>query len=1558
MAVAADKIYQAVKSGRVKIDDLNNESKQALRSYVQTKISTPTPKQNTSATPPLTKTPGSPRISNDYNKLFGTTASPNPLKTDVATINNIVSTGRKLPQPQKGAIQTGLDAFNAYSHAIQDPLVNSLTLGGSNLAKKAGGYLGDKVGQLTGATPAEIAAGHQRQAQYDAQQQQLVPETARNVLGTVGNVAGSIGAFGGLTKLAGQPMANLAGKFGLGRLGQAMASNGATMGAYEGINSLTQGNGLAESAKKAGQGFALGAVVGPAGEYAGKAVSKGIGALQPLADRYLPNAATNLLPTAAHYAGNALGGAATGLGFSYGGNLLEGQPLNNAEAGKNAAALALLNVATGGRYREPASPLKMSDINRAYGSENPNRITVPISEQTPLPKVASTNTLDPSLKPILEANGGQAIASNANVTPEFVAPQTETVPNAPIPETTPTIAPKPRPEVMRNAFRGANGMVRIQFPDAYHADLFDFASKLKRVGRGNNPLRLEPGYIEHTRANLAKNLGIAENQVYKVANEYSDSVRASIKGLEEGSHFKAHDIHGKVTAEIIPPKPITLPGQAKGNAPEVILQPSAGVNREQTITNATAPLPKSKPEQPLLRGFVETLTESPKPAEEIKQGILQNLKSRYTPITNEQTVAKANARIAKGIDTAESYVMNSKVLTAEHVATAHRLIDEYQKTGDFEKAVNVAEKIAEQGTRAGQSIQAYSIYDRLSPQGILVHAQRIVARANEQLPVGQEPVKVTPQIAAELTDLASTVQTMTGTKQVATDVINIMERAKAGEKLTDAETQTIKQFVNEAKQFVDKVKPMPQPKARAPRPIKDARIRDNLVSFMDAQEVAARERIAKAQGRISSTPVDVYGDYAIIGASKMAKGVVKFADWAEAMVKDFGEEIRPHLSGIYDKAVGHLNLSAKKVSAKTISQAEKLAERAIKSSEITGEDATTLRDLAQKVSALSGDTKIQASQDLQAVLQGLSKATFGQKVSTVQTIAQLLNPKTIVRNSVGNELFYRMERLNKYVAAPIDWGRVKLFGGQRQVTFRTGNQGEYWKNWLKGWQAGMKGVNPEGIATQYDLRPNTFTNKLNPLTYLEKVTGATLKSFDYAAYKRAANHTLGEMGTLDAINKGLEGEAKAAHIESFMRNADDNIKGIADEYGRYVTFQDNNLLSVGLGKLKRGLNFGKDFGVGDLVLKYPRTPGALLMRSLEYSPAGFLRSAHILAGPLLRGTAPDSREALLALSRAIIGTFGLTGMGMFLANNGVLTAASSKDADIRELQAMSGKNQYQVNATALSRFVASAFDPVEAKPKEGDTLISYDWAAPLALSLALGAGANQTMKKKDGNAIYNAGAGAIQTMTEQSVLSGVKRFFETVPGETGVADKLLGTLADAPASFTPTFFNQLRQLSDNTQRLTNAESKDQLALNKVKNKFPGMQKSLPVAYGTLGKPKEVYQGGSNNWFNVFLNPSFVSSYNLTPEAKLVTDLIDRTGNTQLAPRTAPKSFTVDGEKITLTPKQLSEMQRILGEEIKNRLGKINPNSSDKANAKRVEKALNDSGARAKKLLLKEIKGGL
>jgi hypothetical protein len=582
------------------------------------------------------------------------------------------------------------------------------------------------------------------------------------------------------------------------------------------------------------------------------------------------------------------------------------------------------------------------------------------------------------------------------------------------------------------------------------------------------------------------------------------------------------------------------------------------------------------------------------------------------------------------------------------------------------------------------------------------------------------------------------------------------------------------------------------------------------------------------------------------------------------------------------------------------------------------ETAGRLSELARKMNEASGDLKVELADEIHSILRTIPRVGLGKMISTTQTLFQLLNPKTILtRNPLGNELFYRLDRVNKYLATPIDLVRSKLTGTKRTVTFKSVKQGEFWSNFIKGAKAGWKGTSPAGLGTQFEIYAPTFKSKWNPLSYLEKSLGATLKGFDYAAYARAKNTTIGELGYLKALNAGIRGKGLKEAAKKFAQDADDTILQIADDYGKYVTYQDNNVISNMMSALKKTLNLKQDFGLGDMVLKYPKTPGALLMRGLEYSPVGFLKSAFEIARPILKGKPVNNREVELGLSRAITGTLGLTGLGYYLADKGIITGKSDKDLDVKAMERATGGGEYKINMSALKRWAISGFK--DAETKEGDMIYSYDWAQPIALSLSIGANMNKNIKEGEGTGqkrgvfagtpgtIASSIAGGVNTLTEQPVLSGVKRFF------TGYnpVDSAMDVVKGIPSSFTPTILNQMKQTEDNVARETYSPDFLDYAVNMAKNKIPGLAKTLPVKYTTLGEKQSIYENPS--LFNIFFNPGFVSTYKPTPAAQLVLEVYSQTGEKKQFPKVAPRDITMYGKKFQLDGERISKFQQRIGE---------------------------------------------
>ncbi|MCI9626527.1 MAG: hypothetical protein HFI90_07065 [Clostridia bacterium] len=97
----------------------------------------------------------------------------------------------------------------------------------------------------------------------------------------------------------------------------------------------------------------------------------------------------------------------------------------------------------------------------------------------------------------------------------------------------------------------------------------------------------------------------------------------------------------------------------------------------------------------------------------------------YEGISNKETIQKALKEFQNNpLKTASHFLTTSpERVRTKDIATGFVLLQKYQEVGDFNSAVEVAKKLREIGTQKGQEVQAFSILNRLTPEGMLYYAQ-------------------------------------------------------------------------------------------------------------------------------------------------------------------------------------------------------------------------------------------------------------------------------------------------------------------------------------------------------------------------------------------------------------------------------------------------------------------------------------------------------------------------------------------------------------------------------------------------------------------------------------------------------------------------------------------------------------------------------------------------------------------------------------------------------------------------------------------------------------------
>lgn len=606
---------------------------------------------------------------------------------------------------------------------------------------------------------------------------------------------------------------------------------------------------------------------------------------------------------------------------------------------------------------------------------------------------------------------------------------------------------------------------------------------------------------------------------------------------------------------------------------------------------------------------------------------------------------------------------------------------------------------------------------------------------------------------------------------------------------------------------------------------------------------------------------------------------------------------------------------------------------------LTEENTKAIVETAKKIKGLPEGSRdrVVAIATLMQKINDIIPASIGQKLSAIQTMGQLLNVKTAVRNTLGNAIFTGMENISDVVGSGLDTLTSIVTGQRSKVLPSLSAQAGGLKRGFKEGMEDLKlGIDTSGgVGTQFDINTKTFTSGV--LSKLEKALNFELRVPDRAAYTAAFEGSLNNQMRAMGVNKPTEQMLELAHLD-----------------GLYRTFQDNSKFAQFFSGTKKLLNKigtpdGK-FGLGDFLLKYPKTPANILSRGLDYSPVGFTKGIFEAVRPLFTGQPFNQKAFVESMSRAAVGT-GIMALGYELAKNGIISGKAEKDYDIQQLQRTTGQGAFKINVSALKRYVQSGGQKQDAQ--NGDTLVSYDWAQPTSLSLAMGANmANGGGTIKGINAAIDSYQSSVDTLTAQPMVKGLMDFAGDVKnkGIVGAGTKLLGNM---PSSFVPTAVRQVSNLTDPLQRSTYDPNLLNESFNKLKVGIPGVRNTLEPKIDVLGQEMANYEGkGLQRAFDIFVNPAFITKVKENPAAKEVIDIYQRSGEVQQTPRIAPEKVKINGKDMELTPEQYKKYQTYIGQKTDALFnGFVNDpvfkNATDEDKAKFMANALTDINSAAK-----------
>lgn len=525
-------------------------------------------------------------------------------------------------------------------------------------------------------------------------------------------------------------------------------------------------------------------------------------------------------------------------------------------------------------------------------------------------------------------------------------------------------------------------------------------------------------------------------------------------------------------------------------------------------------------------------------------------------------------------------------------------------------------------------------------------------------------------------------------------------------------------------------------------------------------------------------------------------------------------------------------------------------------------------------------------------------------------LAMLGNPRTHIRNIVGNILNLSLSRINDQLAGVVE--SVAIKNGTR--TKSAGAVSKELKEFAKAdWENnGRKRTdlsNKYGERGQAERNRKIFTSKvMQPAEKARKLNERAMDwedtIFKKAQYIYALSHYM---------------KANGISVET-MRNESSQVAERARQYAEQeayrVTFQEANEFANMLNRLEHKKTDKKSVKALQLgtkaLMPFKKTPLNILNRGVEYSPVGLLNGIGDMFTKVRKGKM-NATEAINEITQGLTGT-GIVALGYFLAEAGLLTAGYD-EGNKRE---QNYENQIGGQNYAITL--------------PGGGTYTLDWAAPAAMPLFVGAAlCDEILSREEGEnvGLRDIGHALIKItdpVLEMSCMDSLQSALESYGNEGLTSNMITSAVTSYVMQFVPTLSGQIARTIDETKRSTYAPKDSKYTKTgeslgrQFANKVPGLSYKSEAAVDVWGRERK--QAGGNaagRAFNNTLSPGTYSSNKETATDKELKRLYESSGESGVLPKMGSKyiSYKADGKKSKtyyLTSKEYTKYQTKYGQD--------------------------------------------
>jgi len=533
-------------------------------------------------------------------------------------------------------------------------------------------------------------------------------------------------------------------------------------------------------------------------------------------------------------------------------------------------------------------------------------------------------------------------------------------------------------------------------------------------------------------------------------------------------------------------------------------------------------------------------------------------------------------------------------------------------------------------------------------------------------------------------------------------------------------------------------------------------------------------------------------------------------------------------------------------------------------------------------------------------------STFSDRWNAWRYLAMLGNPRTHIRNIIGNVGFVPMRQTRNAISA-----------GAENVMSR----------FLPNMERTRSVLNPLDGADRalWDAARSDAANVQSELLgegkYQERFgaieNARTIFNNRVLEAARRGNSNLleledalfSQMAYADALGGYLKAngiDAQAFADGTVKPELLDRARAFAIKEAQEATYRDSNAFSDFVSKksekLKRSDNAiakGANFLI-EGVIPFKKTPANLIARGVEYSPIGLMKGIYDSFTQVSNGNM-TANQVIDEISAGLTGT-GVLALGVFLRSMGILVGGGTGDKEQDEMNRLQGVQNYALQI--------------------GDTSYTLDWLAPASMPLYVGVALYDAVSGADDDVslgkIFDAAMGLTEPMLEMSMLQSLEDIISGVSYEEQKIPYLLGTAAVSHITqAVPTFLGQIARTMDGGDRRNFIQGDSDMprfletAVQRTGRRIPFLSANYEKYVDAWGRTTPEQHWGTRAILNT-LSPGFLSTITTTAADEEIQRLYDSIGAT-LTPSSLAKSYKLGDQTYYLTAPEFSRFSITKGQ---------------------------------------------